>query len=207
MFKWVLGLCASIYLTLLVFGGAPEEVAEAVSETPTVETAAVETSVAEAASETPVVEAPVADIVAAVEETSAPLIESAIEPVSEPVLVADSAAPAPTVAAPAVTVETLTPIASSSQTIALTQPEPEPVLVAATPQAEPAPLNQIWTVTGSTVNLRDLPGTNGAVIGQTRRGNSAEVIELLENGWARVFILESGLEAYMSAAFLSDQQS
>ena len=202
MFKWVLGLCASIYLTLLVFGGAPEEVAEAAPETPTVET-----SVAEAASETPVVETPVADTVAAVEETSAPLIEPTIEPVTEPVLVADTAAPAPTVAAPAVTVETLTPIASSSQTIALTQPEPEPVLVAATPQAEPTPLNQIWTVTGSTVNLRDLPGTNGAVIGQTRRGNSAEVIELLENGWARVFILESGLEAYMSAAFLSDQQS
>ncbi len=202
MFKWVLGLCASIYLTLLVFGGAPEEVAEAAPETPmvetpTVETPLVETAAVEAAPETPVVEAPVENTVAAAEETSEP----ATEPVTEPVIVAETTAPTP------VTVETLTPIASSSQTIPLTQPEPEPVLVAATPQAEPAPLNEIWTVTGSTVNLRDLPGTNGAVIGQTRRGNSAEVIELLDNGWARVFILESGLEAYMSADFLSDQQS
>ena len=195
MFKWVLGLCASIYMTLLVFGGAPQEVTEATIETPVVE-AVVEADVTE--------EAEVIEPVAAIEQAPEPA------PTVEPVIVVETATPAPTVAAPAVTVATLTPlvpIATSSETVALIAPTPEPVLAAATPQAEPAPVNQIWTVTGSTVNLRDLPGTNGAVIGQTRRGNSAEVIELLDNGWARVFILESGLEAYMSAAFLSGQQS
>ncbi len=65
---------------------------------------------------------------------------------------------------------------------------------------------EIWTVTGNTVNLRTEAGTFGAVIGQTRRGDSAEVIELLDNGWARVFILESGLEAFMSADFLRREQ-
>jgi len=66
---------------------------------------------------------------------------------------------------------------------------------------------EIWSVTGSTVNLRSEPGTYGDVLGQTRRGNSAEVIELLDNGWAKVFILESGLEAYMSAKYLRRAQS
>jgi len=41
------------------------------------------------------------------------------------------------------------------------------------------------------------------VLGRRRRGESDEGMELLENGWAKVYVLESGVEAYMSADYLA----
>lgn len=184
MFKWVLGLCASMYLTLLIFGAPPEEMAEVTPEALVIEAQAVEAERVEPA--------------AVAEEAG---------PVAQPVITARTDTPAPSVVAPPVAVATLTPVVPVAATPEPVEIKPEPAVVVETPQVQTATATRIWTVTGSTVNLRDLPGTNGAVIGQTRRGNSAEVIEILDNGWARVFILESGLEAYMSADYLSAQQS
>jgi len=193
MFKWVLGLCLSMYLTLLIFGAPPQEGTDVAVETPAVGAGPVET----VARDTPSVE------------------EDTVE--AKPVAVAETttAEIATAIASSPVSVTSLTPAVVTAplpETVELATATSEPVQVAETAPVETAPveptaISQIWTVTGSRVNLRDLPGTNGAVIGQTRRGNSAEIIELLDNGWARVFILESGLEAYMSADFLSDRQS
>ncbi len=72
-----------------------------------------------------------------------------------------------------------------------------------TPAADARGIGEIWTVTGSTVNLRAGATTQATVLGRTKRGDSAEVMELLDNGWAKVYILETGLEAYMSAQFLA----
>ena len=68
------------------------------------------------------------------------------------------------------------------------------------------PVREIWTVTGNRVNLRDGASTQNEVVGQTVRGESAEILELMENGWARVFIIERGIEAFMSARFIAPEQ-
>ncbi len=204
MAKWVLGLCAAIYVTLLVFGDAPEGEELAVVAEPEAVSQDVAVVEEEAAPETPVIPAAVTP------ETQEPEIAE-VAPLELPEI--DVAA------------LDVTPIDPAP--LAQTEPEPEAevIAVAATPQdtgttaqiiqpSEPevapeAPSNgvgEIWTVTGNTVNLRAEAGTFGAVLGQTRRGDSAEVIEMLDNGWARVFILESGLEAYMSADFLRPDQ-
>ena len=196
MFKWVVGLCAAIYVTLLVFGEAPEgQETVARAQTPDL----IQTKPAEPAAPQP-------------EKTKT-------EPVKTDTVTADVAKPL---------VETVTTVAldTATETLATQAPElseaaqdivnavatlatEEPVA----PQTEqPATatstdgIGEFWRVTGSTVNLRAGASTQTAVLGQTRRGDSAEVIELLDNGWARVYILDTGQEAYMSAAFLDRER-
>jgi len=193
MMKWVLGLCASIYVTLLVFGGAPnvEETETIAALTSQDATAEVETAAASAETEVQTVKiaAPSGgsvDLALAAPTTPAPLALPVVQvaAIDSPNTIEPSAIEAP-------------------------QAQIIPAAVIETPPSEAAPTNgvgEIWSVTGSTVNLRSEPGTYGDVLGQTRRGNSAEVIELLDNGWAKVFILESGLEAYMSADYLRRSQ-
>ena len=184
MFKWVACLCAALYFTLLVFGEAPEGEETAV----VVEEVQEATTVSSIIEEAPVQAEPaVAVEVAAVEQ--------------EPAAVEVAATPAPEI-----TTEPLdagvTPVAAVQDT---TQPASEPTPVSVTEEVPAENTNgvgEIWVVTGSTVNLRAGATTQAAVLGRTRRGDSAEVIELLDNGWAKVYILESGLEAYMSAKFL-----
>jgi hypothetical protein len=202
MFKWVAGLCAAIYLTLLIFG-APTDV---------VVPSATEVAVAE---RTEGAEPTDAEPVVVVSEQQA-------EPVPAPVVAEADAAAQPDVIAPL----DLTPIVSVSldqaevapaaaparETVTLTVaqpalPEPvEEVTAAVEESPNPGPnlgIGEIWKVTGSRVNLRTAATTNSSVIGQTVRGDSAEVVELLGNGWAKVYILESGIEAYMSADFIA----
>lgn len=132
-----------------------------------------------------------------------PLVEAepAAAPAPEPEAVIAEAAPQP---APTPQIVT-----ASLDTTAPTTQTPTPAAVAATPEVELSPLSdnrgigEIWKVTGSTVNLRAGATTQAAVLGRTKRGDSAEMVELLENGWAKVYILESGLEAYISAKFLA----
>jgi len=58
-------------------------------------------------------------------------------------------------------------------------------------------------VTARAVNLRAGPSTNNAVVGRATQNDSAEIIEMLPSGWAKVYILETGTEAFMSAQFLA----
>jgi len=199
MTKWVLGLCATIYMTLMVFGGAPEEEA-------TTALAAVQAENASQVAET-VIETDV-ETVAVAPEAEVQTVKVA-SPAGGRV---DLALVAPIGVTP-LALPVVEAAATESPTVIET-PSPEVIEAAAEVATQPAPRNaaprngvgEIWTVTGSTVNLRSQAGTFGDVIGQTRRGNSAEVIELLDNGWAKVFILESGLEAYMSADYLRREQ-
>lgn len=77
-------------------------------------------------------------------------------------------------------------------------PPVAPEAASATPAGNP-----IWRVTARRVNLRAGPSTADAVVGQAVENDSAEVIELLPSGWAKVYILEQGTEAFMSAQFLA----
>lgn len=192
MFKWVVGLCAAMYVTLLVFGEPPEN----------------ESTVA-VATESQAAEPVEAEIV-----TRAPAEQT--EPVTFEETVTTAALKSAT---DKLVIESLEPakIETPAVNVAAT-PEPKPVAEPAA-SAEPAAaadaelddalaalkargIGEIWRVTGSSVNLRAEATTQSAILGRTQRGDSAEVIELLENGWARVFVLENGQEAFMSAKFL-----
>lgn len=194
MFKWVACLCATLYFTLLIFGAPPEGEEQS---------AAIETkALTVVAQETPKAEPTIAKI------------EPAVVKLQDPAPKAEIIEAAATNIIPEVVTETLDSpgaqaIADIAKSVKPTRTAaPQLELASATPLAEPEPtpnngIGEIWRVTGSTVNLRAGASTQFEVLGKTRRGESAEVMELLENGWAKVYVLESGLEAYMSADFLA----
>lgn len=173
MFKWVTGLCAAIYLTLMVFGAPPEEE----------ELAALTTE-----------DVPLATGFVALEPEP---ISLASEPITQtPDPIAEKAIEAPVAV-------TQLPSTSPVEPIEIAKVPVQPAAVAE-PVLEPEPdgVGEIWRVTGSRVNLRKAATTRASVVGQTLKGERAEVLELLDTGWARVFIIESGIEAYMSAKFI-----
>lgn len=69
---------------------------------------------------------------------------------------------------------------------------------------EPEPAPPVWTVTASRVNVRQGPSTRYAVVTKLTRGETPEVIEILDNGWAFIRI-DGGQRGYMSADFLKKQ--
>jgi hypothetical protein len=174
-----------MYVTLMAFGGDgfhPDKVVE--TEVP----------------EPVVVSEPVVVVEAdpLVEPEPVPEIVVAVEP--EPEL------PSPTqTAAVEVTETEIAPIA----------PVADPITISAAPQAtvtlpntvtdDPKPELPIWRVTGSRVNLRAAANGQAQIVGRTVRGDSAEIIEMLPSGWAKVYIIDSGIEAYMSADFISPE--
>ncbi len=230
MAKWVLGLCAAIYVTLLVFGDAPEgealatvaEPGEILQDDPLQDEALADATPTDKAVATLTTERPatpaarepetaeVAPLlfpevnVATLDVTSITHLQPDPAPLAEPEARLINIAVTAQDAAQDIAQETAqdTALYTGLATQSL-QTGTQPATAPATPSNGEG---EIWTVTGNTVNLRTEAGTFGAVIGQTRRGDSAEVIELLDNGWARVFILESGLEAFMSADFLRREQ-
>lgn len=182
VFKWVVGLCAAMYVTLLIFGEPPE--GEAVA----------------AVIEQPRAAEPV-DVIA-----PAPAKKTKPMPLVETVTTV-----ALNTAKEKLVIENLKPVKLDNPLAPLATPVANPESTAApqlTTEAEVEAsvddrgIGEIWRVTGSAVNLRAGATTQAAVLGKTRRGDSAEMIELLDNGWARVYILENGQEAYMSAKFL-----
>ena len=120
---------------------------------------------------------------AALVQAPLPAVAPALEVIESPVLVSAQVDAAAAVAAP-VSVEQIE-------------------LAAPTVSGEPAAAD-IRSVTGRRVNLREGPSTTTGIVGRAVRDDSAEVIEVLPSGWAKVYILETGIEAYISAQFLSD---
>ena len=190
MLKWVVGLCAPMYLVLVTYGEpTPEELAarEARNNQQVTQVAVAPTPVPEP--EVEVVEAtpePVVTDVAVTRQDS-----SGDSPIAAPALVSTSTQTT-TPAAPAV-VETATLLPEA------TQQAVEEVIEQASAVTT---TNEIWRVTARAVNLRAGPSTNNAVVGRATRNDSAEIIEMLPSGWAKVYILETGTEAFMSAQFL-----
>lgn len=181
MLKWVVGLCAAMYIVLMTLGEpTSEELAarELRNNQQVTRTASVSTSTPE------VVET--ANV-----EVEAEPVEQLVVPVSQ------------TIESPALvsaSTETTTPAAPALVETVSIEPAPAPE----TQQASAANVgNEIWRVTARAVNLRAGPSTNNAVVGRASRNDSAEIIEMLPSGWAKVYILETGTEAFMSAQFLA----
>lgn len=65
--------------------------------------------------------------------------------------------------------------------------------------------NKIMYVTNEeTVNVRSGPSINFEKVGQVKKGQAIEVIQMLDNGWAKIIF--NGKEAYMSGSYLSDMK-
>ena len=189
MWKWVTVLCLGMYATLMAFGGEghrPEKVA--ITAKPVV----------------------VAEPEAVVVEAE-PAIEP--EPTPEPVIVVAEPEPKPEPVLP-------TPNQTATVEVTSTEIEPiapvaDPITISTAPQAtvvtpntvedDPKPELPIWRVTGSRVNLRAEANAQAQILGRTVRGDSAEIIELLPNGWAKVYIIDSGIEALMSADYIAPE--
>ncbi|MEP5760486.1 MAG: SH3 domain-containing protein [Litoreibacter sp.] len=183
MLKWVTVLCLMMYATLMIFGGEGPVPDTEVVDTPT---AATPTTEVQVATETP---APTTA------EPAATVVE--VEAVAEPTII-PSAQPAHVVQTSIASIAPVAePITSPPAAQAATLPEPA---VTSLP-----PARTIYTVTGSRVNLRSEPNTQAPVVGRAVRGETAEVIELLGNGWAFVYIIDTGIEAFISANFISPE--
>ena len=182
MWKWVTVLCVGMYVTLMAFGGDGYDP----------ETAK--------APDVIVAEEPVT--IVRIEPTTRPIPET----VPDVIVVAEPEASPQVPNNPAAVEVTQTQIESIA-------PVAAPITITAAPQAtitrqssvvdDPKPALQIWQVTGSRVNLRAEANGQAQIVGRTVRGDSAEIIELLPNGWAKVYIIDSGIEAFMSANFIS----
>ncbi|KPP90541.1 MAG: Bacterial SH3 domain [Rhodobacteraceae bacterium HLUCCA08] len=59
-------------------------------------------------------------------------------------------------------------------------------------------------VAGSRVNMRDGPGTGFGVIVTLEGGTEVEVLELSDNGWARLRTVSTGQEGWMAERLLTD---
>ena len=77
--------------------------------------------------------------------------------------------------------------------------------VAATTTAEPEPAPQdVRSVSGRRVNMRNGPGTNYSVITSLTRGTEVEILQEADNGWYKLRPLDGGQIGWMVGQFLSD---
>ena len=123
------------------------------------------------------------------------LAEASPKPVSDLVVAAfvpdEETVPEPQPVAPDLAFPLLTPVP-------LADAPPAPAADVAT--AEPA---EVWYVTAETVNVREGPGTEHAVLDKLSRGVAATVVSLDRTGWAKIRIEGDGIEGYVSTDFLS----
>ena len=101
-----------------------------------------------------------------------------------------------------------TPTASVTAEPAVVEVAAPAVVVEEEPVAEvvevvAAPLD-IRAVAGSRVNMRQGPGTNFGVLDTLDGGTQTEVLEVNENGWARVQVVNTGQIGWMAERLLTD---
>ena len=68
------------------------------------------------------------------------------------------------------------------------------------PDAESA---KVWYVTATSVNVREQPGTNFAVLDKLAQGEAVTVVSTDDTGWAHIRIEGDGIEGFVSTDFLS----
>lgn len=182
MLKWVTALCLMMYATLMIFGGEGYTAKKDIASAEAPEVVETDLQLAAVVAQTPSTSPP-AKIVAEA-ETAPSQPTSVVGALAQPSVVQSSIAPIAPVAEPA---------APTPTNVAVETAAPQPA----------APSERlIYTVTGSRVNLRTAANAQAEILGRTVRGETAEVIELLSNGWARVYIIDTGIEAFMSAQFI-----
>lgn len=142
------------------------------------------------------------------EPETRPAPVQAVAPAPAPVPVP---APAPVPAPPpepepAVQPEAPAPVVAEPAPAPAPEPAPEP---AAAPEPEPtAPQTEIWAVDANRVNMRSGPSTDYRVVDTLVRATQVELLEIDDLGaepWARLLVLDTGLEGWMAVRFLAKQ--
>lgn len=132
-------------------------------------------------------------------------------------------APAPETAPPAVAVAAPAPAdrpVFSLSSYAPLRPDRQPPappldsapVVATEPAAAPAPASEpgpaplpLRWVQAASINVRGGPSTADPVIGNLKRGESVAVVQEVGDGWLRIRIEGDGVEGYVAARLLTDQ--
>ncbi|WP_175550315.1 SH3 domain-containing protein [Palleronia salina] len=87
------------------------------------------------------------------------------------------------------------------------EPEPEEAAMIQTASLQPMlPQQDLHVVTGNRVNVRSGPSTANQVVDQVVRDQRVEVLSETPDGWMRIFIPDSGIEAYIFGRFLQPEQ-
>lgn len=60
----------------------------------------------------------------------------------------------------------------------------------------------IWRVAATSVNFREGPSTNTAILASLSQGEEVEFLADAPDNWARLRVVSSGLEGYMAAQFI-----
>jgi uncharacterized protein YgiM (DUF1202 family) len=89
-------------------------------------------------------------------------------------------------------------------------PVPEPVAAAEPVAAEPAPApaaqSRVLWVKSNSINLREGPSTETAVLGRLSRNEAVTVVGEAPDGWLRVRLEGDGGEGYVAARLLTDTE-
>lgn len=140
----------------------------------------------------------------------APEPVTAAQPEPQPVSTPTPAQPAaaatslPVASTPPVANFTLEP-APAPQPEPAAQPEPAPQ-PAPPPEPEPIIEPDYRTVAASRVNMRSGPSTDYRVLDTLTQGTDVEILEIDDLGaepWARLLVLDTGIEGWMATRFLS----
>ncbi len=121
------------------------------------------------------------------------------------------ASPAP--AAAPVAAEPAAGVVASSDNVGTGFSSADPVV---DPAAEPASVadeidaaltdSQIRYVNANTVNVREGPSTDYAVVGKVTYGEATEILSDPDSDWVRIRIQGDGVEGYVAARFLQDSE-
>lgn len=82
---------------------------------------------------------------------------------------------------------------------------PEPVAAAATPDL--SQMMPVVYVNATSVNVRQGPSTQDAIVGKLDRGDAALVVWTDDTGWSRIRIEGDGVEGYVASRFLTGMPS
>jgi uncharacterized protein YgiM (DUF1202 family) len=113
-----------------------------------------------------------------------------VAPVATPVVVAQAAPPVPDATAPVFSLATYSD-ATATDAAATDAP--------AAPPTEGA----LAYIAGRSVNVREGPGRENAVLTKLSRGEAVTVVWQDDTGWSRIRIEGDGLEGYVSTEFLT----
>ena len=126
------------------------------------------------------------------------MAEAAPAPKPKPAVVAASYTPV--TEAPPPPREVVQALEEPVFTLSALPTEPIP---AAEPQPEAAASGKIYYVTADSVNVRQGPSTDTAVLGKLASGEAALVVQDVGGEWARIVIEGDGIEGYVALRFLS----
>jgi hypothetical protein len=187
-------LCATIYVTLLLAGEDKGQMRPGLAKA----VAAGEEIVVLRREFSPAIPLPARDVPpAATPEPPAQVVSAAYVP----------AAPAPPAVAPAVRKATPQPVFSLSTLPGVTGDvaDPSPDMASDAPPAPAASADerQIWYVAARSVNVRQGPSTETAVVGRLQGGEAVTVVAMEGSDWAHILIEGDGLDGYVATRLLS----